>query len=110
VYFRLRNLTSTGFGESEFQLLDDGVNTSIVSLLVYWYTHQQASVLWMHVQSSPFFIGNGTKYCQYCAVRRPHRSQLGSTPRALLGPFLRSLRTYGQPRRLPLSLVTLTDP
>jgi len=47
---------------------------------------------------------------QYCAVRRPHRSPLGSKPRALLGPFLRSLRTYSQPRRLPLSLVTLTDP
>jgi len=43
------------------QLLDDGVNTSIVSLLAYWYTHQQACVLWMHVQSSSFFIGNGTK-------------------------------------------------
>ena len=43
------------------QLLDGGVNTSIVSLLAYWYTYQQACVLWIHVQSSSFFIGNGTK-------------------------------------------------
>jgi len=43
------------------QLLDGGDNTSIVSLLAYWYTYQQACVLWMHVQSSSFFIGNGTK-------------------------------------------------
>ena len=33
------------------KLLDDGVNTSIVSLLAYWYTHQQACVLWMHMFS-----------------------------------------------------------
>jgi len=43
------------------QLLDDGVSNSIVTLLAYWYSHQQASVIWLNTRSRSFFIGNGTK-------------------------------------------------
>ena len=43
------------------QLIDDGVNGCIVNLLVYWYSHQQATVLWLNTQSNSFYIGNGTK-------------------------------------------------
>ena len=30
------------------QLLDDGVSMSIVTLLAFWYSHQQASVIWLN--------------------------------------------------------------
>jgi len=43
------------------QLMDDGVNSYIVLLLAYWYSYQQASVIWMNTQSSVFMAGNGTK-------------------------------------------------
>ena len=43
------------------QLLDDSVNSYIVLLLAYWYSHQQASVIWMNTRSSAFTVGNGTK-------------------------------------------------
>jgi len=43
------------------QLMDDGVNSYIVLLLAYWYSHQQASVIWMNTQSNVFRVGNGTK-------------------------------------------------
>jgi len=35
--------------------------------------------------------------------------ELGSTLRVLLGFSLQSVRTFGQPRWLPLSQATLTD-
>ena len=43
------------------QLIDDGVNSCIVLLLAYWYSHQQASVTWMNTRSSVLMVGNGTK-------------------------------------------------
>ena len=43
------------------QLMDDGVNSYIVLLLAYWYSHQHASVIWMNTRSSTFMVGNGTK-------------------------------------------------
>ena len=43
------------------QLIDDGVNSCIVLLLAYWYSHQQASVIWVNTRSNVFMIGNGTK-------------------------------------------------
>lgn len=43
------------------QLLDDGVDLSIVKLLAYWYSTQQACVLWQNVKSCAFVIRNGTK-------------------------------------------------
>ena len=32
-----------------------------MQLLAFWYSHQQASVIWLHTQSESFCIGNGTK-------------------------------------------------
>ena len=43
------------------QLLDDGVSRSIVTLLAFWYSHQQASVIWLNTRSRSFCIGNSTK-------------------------------------------------
>ena len=43
------------------QLIDLGVSTWIVSLLAYWYSHQQVCVNWHGKVSSSFFVGNGTK-------------------------------------------------
>ena len=31
------------------------------ALLAFWYSHQQATVVWLNTQSSPFCVGNGTK-------------------------------------------------
>ena len=33
----------------------------LVALLAFWYSHQQATVVWLNTQSSPFCIGDGTK-------------------------------------------------
>ena len=43
------------------QLLDDDVSRSIVTLLAFWYSHQQASVIWLmpNTRSKSFCIGNG---------------------------------------------------
>ena len=43
------------------QLTDDGVPPAIVSLLAYWYSHQEVSVMWHNIVSQPFLVGNGTK-------------------------------------------------
>ena len=43
------------------QLIGDGVNSCKVSLLAYWYSHQQASFIWMNMMSNVFMVGNGTK-------------------------------------------------
>ena len=46
------------------KLLDDNINRSIVSLLAYWYSHQQTTttcVLWKTTVSRAFRIGNGTR-------------------------------------------------
>jgi len=43
------------------QLIDDRVNSCIMLLLAYWYSHQQASVIWMNSRSSVFMVVNGTK-------------------------------------------------
>jgi len=32
-----------------------------MSLLAYWYSHHQASVIWVNTRSNVFMIGNGTK-------------------------------------------------
>ena len=43
------------------QLIDLGLSTRIVSLLAYWYSHQQVCVKRHGKTSSTFFVGNGTK-------------------------------------------------
>jgi len=43
------------------QLTDDGVNGCIVKMLVYWYSHQQATVCLLRTKSNSFYIGNNTK-------------------------------------------------
>ena len=43
------------------QLIDMGVPMQIVSLLAYWYSHQQVCVQWGSTTSTFFFVGNGTK-------------------------------------------------
>ena len=43
------------------KLLDDNVAVDLVSILAYWYSHQQMYVRWKMVTSDPFLIGNGTK-------------------------------------------------
>ena len=43
------------------QLLDDGVNVSIVRLLPFWYENQSISLLWNNTKSSSFTVGNGIK-------------------------------------------------
>ena len=43
------------------QLLEDGLSASIVSILAFWYSHQQVTVKWQNTVSSSFSIGNGTR-------------------------------------------------
>ena len=43
------------------QLIELGLSTWIVALLVFWYSHQQVCVNWHRKMSSSFSIGNGTK-------------------------------------------------
>jgi Reverse transcriptase (RNA-dependent DNA polymerase) len=43
------------------KLLDDKIDTSIISLLAYWYSHQSSSVRWKCVVSDCFSISNGTR-------------------------------------------------
>ena len=43
------------------KLLDDNINSSIVSLLAFWYSHQQVCVRWRNTLSDWFLIGNGTR-------------------------------------------------
>ena len=43
------------------KLLDDNVNVDLVSVLAYWYSHQQMYVQWKRVTSDPFLIGNGAQ-------------------------------------------------
>jgi Reverse transcriptase (RNA-dependent DNA polymerase) len=43
------------------QLLDDGISLSIVKLLSFWYSHQEAFVMWHNITSSHFAVSNGTK-------------------------------------------------
>jgi len=38
------------------QLTDNGVNGCIVKMLVYWYSHQQATVLWLNTKSTLFTL------------------------------------------------------
>jgi len=42
------------------KLMDDGINTSIVALLAFWYSHQEVRVRWHNVSSDNFLIYNGT--------------------------------------------------
>ena len=42
-------------------LLDDNVNSHIVSLLAYWYSKQTVCVRWHACKSAYFAIGNGTR-------------------------------------------------
>jgi len=43
------------------KLMDDGINTSIVAILAFWYSHQEVSVRWHNVSSDNFLIYNGTR-------------------------------------------------
>ena len=43
------------------ELLNDGVNTCIVSILVYWYSNQAIAVKRLHVISDSFDTSNGTR-------------------------------------------------
>ena len=44
-----------------YKLLDDNINVSVIRLLVFWYSNQQACIRW-HDKISPFFtLGNGTR-------------------------------------------------
>jgi len=43
------------------QLLDDVVDISLVQILAFWYSHQEVTIVWSHIGSSPFAVGNGTK-------------------------------------------------
>jgi hypothetical protein len=42
-------------------LLDDNVNKTIVSILAFWYSHQQVKVRWHNTESDLFKVGNGTR-------------------------------------------------
>ena len=42
-------------------LLDDGVNTGIVRLLAYWYSHQHVCVRWFNKLSESFQMSNVTR-------------------------------------------------
>lgn len=44
-------------------LLDDYVNTFVINMLSFWYTHQDVAVKWLNVVSHPFKNGNGTRHC-----------------------------------------------
>jgi len=43
------------------QLIDNGLSAKIVSLLAFWYSHQQVCVQWHSKTSASFHVGNGTK-------------------------------------------------
>jgi len=43
------------------QLIDNGLSADIVSLLAFWYGHQQVCVQWQSETSASFYVGNGTK-------------------------------------------------
>jgi hypothetical protein len=42
------------------KLLDEGIPVDIVTLLSYWYAHQDVNVRWHNTQSDSFSIENGT--------------------------------------------------
>ena len=48
------------------KLLDDGCNYTVVKLLAYWYSHQEACVRWRNSLSSFFTLGNGTRQGGFC--------------------------------------------
>jgi len=52
---------SKAFNKVNYWTLIDRVNRQLVDLLAFWYSHQQATVVWLNTQSSPFCVGNGTK-------------------------------------------------
>ena len=43
------------------KLLADKVDSSIVALLAFWYSHQVVHVRWKAISSDGFSIGNGTR-------------------------------------------------
>jgi len=43
------------------KLLDDKIDTNIVSILCYWYTKQELCIRWLTSLSSFFTMGNGTR-------------------------------------------------
>lgn len=43
------------------KLLDDSIDSSIVAMLAFWYSHQTSCVRWKAALSSNFTIGNGTR-------------------------------------------------
>lgn len=43
------------------KLVDDGINTSVVALLAFWYSHQEVCVRWHNTSSDSFYINNGTR-------------------------------------------------
>ena len=42
-------------------LLDDGISSSIVGLLSFWFSPQEMCVKWNGVISDCFSVGNGTR-------------------------------------------------
>ena len=43
------------------KLLSDGVNSKLIRLLSYWYSHQQMCVRWHNKLSGSFTVSNGTR-------------------------------------------------
>ena len=43
------------------KLLDDDISVDLVTILAYWYSHQQVCVRWKSVLSGSFLLGNGTR-------------------------------------------------
>jgi len=46
------------------KLLDDNINVSVVRLVVFWYSNQEACIRWHDKISSSFTLGNGTRQGQ----------------------------------------------
>ena len=43
------------------KLLDDDIDSNIVSFLAVWYSNQQSCIRWKNTISHTFNIGNGTR-------------------------------------------------
>jgi len=42
-------------------LLDDGISSTLVSLLSFWFSHQEMCVKWNGAVYGCFSVGNGTR-------------------------------------------------
>lgn len=43
------------------KLLDDNIDSSVIGIFAFWYSHQQACVRWQNTITDFFHIGNGTR-------------------------------------------------